>query len=308
MSKTFNLNEEQRCGHTISADMKRVWQVELDLLEKLINVCNEHGIRMWADGGTMLGAIRHHGYIPWDDDIDISIPRPDYDRLKEIAPKVFKEPYLFQTTETDEHYFRGHAQLRRTDTAAIRPSDSYRPFCQGIFIDIFIIEGVPDDNKEIEPIVKFVSHRIKCLKSIDYPILISGRIGLLLRKYIWKWKVRRYGFYNLYKPIEEALRKHSWDNCNRVAKIGNDGLKLVYPKHIFDETIVVDFEYLKLPVPAGYDEFLRIQYGDNYMTPVMTPTTHGELLLDAEHSYKQLLPLARKLYKQKQLSKLAFWK
>ena len=137
MKDLVNPENEIRDGYFISHEMKKVWNIQLDMFQKLIDVCKQYNLRIWCDGGTLLGAIRHHGYIPWDDDIDLCMPRPDYDRLQEISPKVFREPYFFLTAKTDKHYYRGHAQLRRSDTAAIRPSDSYRPFNQGIFIDIF---------------------------------------------------------------------------------------------------------------------------------------------------------------------------
>ena len=141
---------EVRDGYEVSCEMKYIWAVELDLLNQLLTVCQKYNIKLYAAGGTMLGAVRHKGMIPWDDDIDMMMFRSDYDRLCEIASEEFKEPYFFQTNETDPGSYRGHAQLRNSKTTGIlkHELDQKREINQGIFIDIFPLDNVPDDENE----------------------------------------------------------------------------------------------------------------------------------------------------------------
>ena len=90
------LKEEVREDYTVSENMKKLWLVELDILNKLIQVCNKYGITYFADAGTLLGAVRHKGFIPWDDDIDIILPRKDYDKLLSVAKEEFQYPYYVE--------------------------------------------------------------------------------------------------------------------------------------------------------------------------------------------------------------------
>ena len=92
--------------------MQAVWAVQMDLLKELIRVCEKYNITYYGDSGTLLGAIRHKGYIPWDDDIDVVMTRSEYNRLLEVAEKEFTHPYFFQTRETDYGYERPFARLQ----------------------------------------------------------------------------------------------------------------------------------------------------------------------------------------------------
>ena len=133
------LEPEEKWGFQVTRQRKEIWAVELDLLHELDRVCKKHGLTFFADSGTMLGAIRHKGFIPWDDDIDVAMMRDEYEQLCKIAGEEFSYPYFFQTEYTDHGTLRGHAQLRNSMTTAVLKDENHTqyPFNQGIFIDIF---------------------------------------------------------------------------------------------------------------------------------------------------------------------------
>jgi len=287
-----------------SCEMKQLWAVETDLLVQLLDVCRKHGLRCWVADGTLLGAVRHKGFIPWDNDIDVCMLRDDYDRLLQIGQDAFKHPYFLQTPYTDIRYYHAHAQLRNSETAAIRPSDSYRPFNQGIFIDIFPLDAVSEDMEKRQYVARRVRKVTRFLHTYDTPILLSGRIGLVIRKWKCRWQVWRKGWQSIYSEVDDVLRATDMSQCRHVAEIGFSGYDFLLDKHIFDDTVMLPFEGIEVPAPKEYDRFLRTVYGDNYMTPLQMGTAHDDMLFDTKRSYRDLLPLARRLYWQKQLRKL----
>ncbi|MCR4957843.1 MAG: LicD family protein, partial [Prevotella sp.] len=247
-----------------SSNMKQVWAVEVDLLQQLLDVCRKHHLRVWVADGTLLGAVRHKGFIPWDNDIDVVMLREDYDRLLALPADTFRQPYFLQTPYTDKRYYHAHAQLRNSDTAAIRPSDSHRPFNQGIFIDIFPLDAVSEDEEQRRHVMRRVRKVTRFLHAYDTPILLSGRIGLLFRKWKCRWQVWRKGWQTIYSEVDDMLRAADIRQCPYVAEICFSGYDFLLDKHIFDDTVMLPFENIEVPAPKDYDAFLRAVYGDSY--------------------------------------------
>lgn len=294
------LDEEIRCGYIVTRQMKEVWAVELDLLAELLRVCDKYSIKIFASGGTLLGAIRHKGMIPWDDDIDMMMFREDYETLCKIATTEFHEPYFFQTEYTDLGSLRGHAQLRNSMTTAILLEEQGNStFNQGIFIDIFPLDAVIDDDKLFEEQYK-ESEKYKSkakkysrfstrysenittgikgkIKNIVYPI-----VNLIIRMLKLEEKT--------YHRFESVCQKYNDQETERVSTLTlqfNNKQHFKY-REDFDEIIYVPFEFMIIPIGKMYDHALRQRFGD-YMQIVKGGSCHGTVKFDTEKDYKQYI-------------------
>lgn len=290
------LHEETRNGYFVSKEMKKLWAVQMELLTKLLEVCEKHNLKIWAEGGTLLGTIREKGYIPWDDDIDMAMLRPDYNKLIAISQEEFKSPFFFQCGYTEINYPRGHAQIRKDGTTAIIASDVGQKFHQGVFIDIFVYDSIPNNDAEIDLLKNKVEDDLKELQTYCYKPYSIYNIKENFRLLKLKHKVNKIGFKQLFANFDKDLSSYDQTNCKNVSCIGFkfDFKHYLRNIHVFDQTLYMPFEYIMIPVPVGYDNILSTQYGD-YMKPVKAPTCHGGfLVLDTEKSYTEYLPKLRR--------------
>lgn len=295
----MNLEEETRCGYTISAKMKRVWAIQLDLLDELLRVCNKYSLKIWVDGGTLLGTVRHQGYIPWDDDIDLIMLRKDYDRLIKVAGKEFRSPYFFQCAYTENvPYPRGHAQLRKDGTTAILPGDINRSYHQGIFIDIFVLDTLPSNEKIKNYKLKRIALYRNLLSAYYQQGIWRPSIKATLHRLLNLLYCKTHHFVSTYRKFEQSLNMKSKENSEWLCNLGllNDRIQIESKKmraEWYDNTLYLPFENLIVPVPKEYDKVLTQLYGD-YMTPKQAPSYHGGFMtLDAGKGYQESLEQLR---------------
>lgn len=285
----LNLEPETKCDFYIDTNRKKVWQAELDILEKVIDVCDKNNIKYFLASGTLLGAVRHKGFIPWDDDIDLVMKREDYNRFLEIAEKSIKYPYFLQCYKTEKNYMRGHAQIRNSETTAIIRGDKNNTYNKGIFIDVFPLDNVPDGKIKRKIFLDELIFRKKMLmlyfqRSNIKKDSIKSMIKLAIIKVYWS-------IFNLEKSIlkyEKALQKYDKINTEENGSLGFRPNDTKFKNSWFEGEVEVDFEYLKLKAPRGYHEFLTSQYGDYMKLPEnKNGSAHGSFFFDTEKSYKE---------------------
>lgn len=284
--------EEVRSGHTVTASTKKIWAVELELLSEFDRVCRECGLPYYADQGTLLGTVRHGGFIPWDDDIDLIMFRKDYDRLIHECGDKFKDPFFLQTAYSEKDYFRGHAQLRKSDTCAAIPSEAYTSkINQGMFLDIFVMDNIPDNEDDLKKEIDELNAYHDVMTILTQRDIKGSALTKLRCKYgILKRRLKYGNVASVYRKTEEVVKAVPdtglvdkllfWHDVKSVKKIRSEW---------YDKTVWLDFENTKLPAPFMYDEVLKAQFGKDYMTPIKGTAFHPDLIIDTERSYKEVL-------------------
>lgn len=293
------LEEEVRCDYTVTKDIKEVWAIEIDLLMQLDEVCKKHNLKYYITDGTMLGTVRHKGFIPWDDDIDVTMFRDDYEKLLKVAETEFKYPYFLQTEYSDPGCLRGHAQLRNSATTGILKTEEGKfKFNQGLFLDVFVMDNVIDDKKLYEQqkkdaekyrkrAVKYARWSTRYYKQNTWQSKVKGILYPVVNTFLRKTKLEEKNF----RKFEEVCKRYNNMETKYVTTlefsfdIERWGKRL---KSYFDKVEYMPFEFIKLPISVDYDEMLRNEYGD-YMVFKKGASAHGDMIIDTDRSYTEYI-------------------
>jgi len=280
-------------GYEVSAAMRKVWQVELEILRQFMSVCENNGLQYKAIAGTLLGAVRHKGFIPWDNDIDIVMPRKDYNKLLAIGEKSFPDPFFFQTPETENsRFFCQYIKIRHSNSTAISQCEKEYNINGGIFIDVFCLDELPDCRIQRKLFIWKLNEIAKMQRFALAKPLHGGAFGKIkhtIQRFVYRRFFHSPDAGELFKIYNNYAGKFAGKGCKEVTTLEFGYRKnIVWCRIDWEESMLLDFEDLKLPAPKGYDAVLKKQYGD-YWCPPKNKETHEYYEFDPDTPYKQYI-------------------
>lgn len=265
--------------------LKELQKVELEILLEVDRVCKKNKIKYFLVSGTLLGAIRHKGFIPWDDDIDICMPVKDYRKFCKVCRKELNEKYFLQTYETDLTSML-FAKVRKNGTTAIEENREKRAYHQGVWIDIFPLVAIKNDSRWIEKFtqtVLFAKRLIK--KKIDW---IEEDKNLPFYKKIHRLiplsSVRLFVGIILKKAFKNPEK---YDSCYYIWS--KKKFYARFETSLFESVSDMEFEGYTFPVPTKWHEYLTVVYGDYMKLPPPEKRNggcHTISIIDLESDYR----------------------
>lgn len=269
------------CDFQVSEDRIELWAILLDLYRKLAQVCEKHGLKFFAISGTALGAARHSGFIPWDDDMDFVMPREDYNKLISLKSE-FNDQYAL--TYPSDELFNGFSFMRLHNSNTLGTSRAFKNLNinHGISIDIFPLDYIDKDNCQSiqDSIKKLVVENANLMKEICSNTDKAADIAPVIKRN--------------FSEIEKLSCVDNNRNCDYVALRNCFFVPLekqIWRKEVFSDHILMDFEGLKMRMPVLWEEDLRVEYGDWKALPPVSERGqwHYNIIYNAKVDYKRAI-------------------
>ena len=274
--------EETREGFVIAEDMKRAWAAQLEVLEEVKRVCGIIGIKFFADWGTLLGAVRHHGFIPWDDDMDIAMLREDYMRFLSEAPALLEKYYEIKSVYNDPEDDTIKARIINGRHICFETDFLARfhgcPYVVGI--DIFPVDNITDDKRALDKQIESLRFLLRTAESVPEKGPYGAEVLELMKKI-----EKTFGIpVNYNNRLKHELKKiydivcslYHDENSAEVCSMIDfaEGWDYHAKREWYEDICELSFENTTIPVPEGYDGLLQIKYGKDYMTPRNVGSSH----------------------------------
>ena len=255
-------------------DIKEVHQKMLELLTEFDRVCKKNNIRYVLDSGTLLGAIRHKGFIPWDDDIDVAMLREDYDKFCEIANQELGENYCFENTMMNKNFPNIFGKVFDKTTRYVQKSTAHLAVPQCLWLDIFPMDNIVMEKKKMQCRIVASINMVRCIKQKTEKF--EFRHVLYLPLLILPLKT-------LNKMAEKWMRKYNKKETEFVCPICQSGTsKPAFKRTMFTDTMSGEFCGMQFPVPVEYDAYLHGYYKNPMQLPPKESRHPGHGVVEIE--------------------------
>lgn len=242
-------------------EIRKIQLLELDMLKEFDKICNQLELRYYALGGTLLGAVRHGGFIPWDDDIDIGMPRNDYEIFIQRASQLLPTNMVIKTNKLNLNIM----QIVNTNTRVKLGKEE-----MGVFIDIFPLDGYPSSKfLSLYQSKKVIFYRMLCKMAIIDSLVerdrgfLENAITTITKKFHLN---KALNSDKLVKKIHNIIKKYDFETSLKVGNVlGRYRSREIVEKMTFGEGTTIKFEDIEIRVPSGYAAYLKAIYGDDYM-------------------------------------------
>ncbi len=266
--------DEVREGFFVERKMKCAWAAQMEVLMEIDRICKRNGIMYFVDCGTLLGAVRHKGFIPWDDDIDISMKRDDYRKFISVLQRELPEGWLFLDLKNDKNRLFG--RVTNGDLYDSRAEHMLRfhgcPYVVGI--DIFPIDYLavsPEEDEVWFLVLKYI-YRLALVMEVVEEISEDAERDIRKAEEMCNVKIDRNGNIHdqLMRLVEQMAQIYQKDEAQEMERVVWDlgqEWRYKYKKEWYEKSIEMPFENIMVPVPVGYEYILPRLYGNDYMTP-----------------------------------------
>jgi lipopolysaccharide cholinephosphotransferase len=285
-------DEEERSGFVVCETMKRAWAAELEVLALVDGICKKHGITYYADWGTLLGAVRHGGFVPWDDDIDICMKRPDYMRFVSVLGSELPKGYHVSSLYAEGNHMQPITCVMNAERLPLADEVKQRfhgcPYI--VRIDVYPLDYLPEDTQTQDvQIAMYNAVYDLAQRYSTYENEGTAEMYIEQVEQMCSVKVERGAFVrrNLWRLGDRICSMFTEDESSELTQFprlvrGDAGYHL--RKEWYGEVVMMPFENMELPVPVGYDEILTRQYGD-YRTPKKGSMAHGYPFYAGQEEY-----------------------